>query len=779
MLQALFSAFFIWRTMPSSSARGIVPVGDPGAFNYQVNSPNLTTSAGVYDSTGTLMKTLWSAVTQPAGVYTGTWNGTNDQGLQVSGTRPYHVRVLSHNVQYVWEGVIGNLSSSFTGSAVMSALLPTQGLSISGSNLWVSVSYNERQQCIAQFALSAVNTRAGGMLLDSSIAPNQIATDASNLYWATTGGFSSKRFVAVNKLSDGSNVPLSSGTLTNGYSAIDIYDHSIDSLVSPTGISVSGSYIAVAHGGHGLINFYNVTTGAFVSTFNVASMAYVISGGNAYTANQITFDPSGNLWVVSGTSVVEYTTPAVTPTVGTTIAGFSNVLAIAADSSGNIWIADGGTAQQVFEYSSAGSLLATFGTAGGYATSPAVTSSKLMFYWPDGSGNQTTDIAPDASGGVWVIDTGNLRIQHFTSSAVNDHTMQWWNALYSINVDHLNPNRVFLNYCEFNVDYTQSLTAGPSQTAWTMTNNWLAGNPSNLNSYGFSAVETLSNGRTYATISLTSPGGAIQLYELPASGVLRSSAVIESMWPSPATRSEKTINEDGSLTYVTVLAGIQTFYRQAVTGFDGSNNPVWGAAVTLGSVPTSATTPYWRNAINANRFPITSSNIVIAFDQTVATGASGNEGYHLGGVANGGSSYSWLTSHTGALNGKGAFQTHAIDGTINYGGNLVWSYSRHVFYGFHGEFFTDLTYSQVGQANQFMHYYDDGLFIGQFGVENITHFNPGRPAGCAGNSFSPTYAFANNTLYWYHNDESVHGGMHRWRVDGINTISEQDIPIGF
>ncbi len=247
-------------------------------------------------------------------------------------------------------------------------------------------------------------------------------------------------------------------------------------------------------------------------------------------SNQLAFDSSGNLWVVSGTSVVQYTNPGVDSTTGTTITGLSDPLALAGDASGNIWIADGGTAQQVFKDSGAGSLLATIGTAGGYLTDPTVSTSKLWFYWPTASWQKSTAICPDSSGGVWVVDTGNSRILHFDSSGTHDETMMWLMAVYNVSVDHANPSRVFAGYLEFDVDYTEPLTPGPAQVAWTLVKNWGAGGPAgpfaNVQEHfaGFTAIETLSNGRTYGKTGRADTAYTKDLYELPSSGLPRLAA---------------------------------------------------------------------------------------------------------------------------------------------------------------------------------------------------------------------------------------------------------------
>jgi hypothetical protein len=158
---------------------------------------------------------------------------------------------------------------------------------------------------------------------------------------------------------------------------------------------------------------------------------------------------------------------------------------------------------------------------------------------------------------------------------------------------------------------------------------------------------------------------------------------------------------------------------------------------------------------------------VVFFDQSVV----GNEGFHLGAAKAGSDQWLWQASPTGALDGKGSFQTKQIDKSLQYGGNVVWTSGRHIIYGYHGEFYKDLKTGQVGQANQFMHFDESGLFIGQFGQPS-TRPAPANLAGLSGNAFSPTLVRDGARLYLYHNDESTHGGVHRWRIDGWDDIGE-------
>src|SRR5437016_3277657 len=75
------------------------------------------TSAAVFDTNGTLIRTLWSGVAMPAGTNIGTWDGLKDDGTAADPAATYTFKVVGNNIQYKWLGVIGNSSNSFTTTA--------------------------------------------------------------------------------------------------------------------------------------------------------------------------------------------------------------------------------------------------------------------------------------------------------------------------------------------------------------------------------------------------------------------------------------------------------------------------------------------------------------------------------------------------------------------------------------------------------------------------------------------------------------------------------------
>ena len=129
----------------------------------------------------------------------------------------------------------------------------------------------------------------------------------------------------------------------------------------------------------------------------------------------------------------------------------------------------------------------------------------------------------------------------------------------------------------------------------------------------------------------------------------------------------------------------------------------------------------------------------------------------------------------------------AVSEQVGNAGNVVTTSGRHVIAGYHGEGYRSF------QASQFMHFYDDGLFIGQFGTPNTDIFNNLLPtetvltgpveftlagytagvlAGFAGNAMSPVLVKAPNGItYLYVNDEWGYGPQ-RWRIDGLDTVQE-------
>ena len=224
------------------------------------------------------------------------------------------------------------------------------------------------------------------------------------------------------------------------------------------------------------------------------------------------------------------------------------------------------------------------------------------------------------------------------------------------------------------------------------------------------------------------------------------------------------LDSDGSFLWEEVVnASTAKFYRVALTGFDGSGNPQWsGASTVVATAPWTKTWDYVDPAVNgppgyAPGWLATDSGNVVCFNP-----AASQAGLRLGMVNPATKQWLWKAAPVrGTLNGHGNFDANSW-----YAGSRVMCVGAHIVFGYYGEGWSG------GQANQFMHYSDDGLFIGQFGQPGIVGATSANVPGFAGNNFSPSLVQYNSQVYLYCNDESDRGS-HRWHLTGLDTIAEQ------
>ncbi|HEY3332253.1 MAG TPA: carbohydrate-binding protein [Capsulimonadaceae bacterium] len=726
------------------------------------------TSAGVYDSTGKLVRTLWRDVYYVnAGTYTSVWDDTNDGGTALtSGT--YTIKVLAHNMNYVWEGVVGNTSDNTSGATVHHDFHAMTSLCFGGTTGFYCTGYSETSPAFFSFSASTpqqVATRFSGAANGGNdYAWHFSDSDGSRVYFAcpavqnqttpVNGVCTSPGAVCAFNVSNSTVANFTNGYLINEAAHPFTNGILVGTQPSITGLAVqrTGNLLAVSVAADNKIYLINKTSGSVLSTISLTG------------AGLLAVDAYDNLWVQSGTSVGLYTNLNTTPTLTTVISGFSGPTALgvspaSAAQPNLLVVADGGTSQQLKAYNSSGTLQWTYGQAGGYATDPSVTMDKFWFSQPDEGDLSSIAFQPD--GTFWVLDGMNDRTLHLQLSAtsgvaptyVNQIAFMQYVYMNTVNVN--NVSHVFATsngkWLEFTTDYTKTL--GGTNGSWTLVKNWAHNKPAAFGGAweGFWSIATLSNGRTYG-LAQDNATNKRQVVELPASGNLRYTGV---------ETTASFIYPDGSLRFAANSGGVNTFTKQALTGFDGSGNPTWGTATTIATSAGAAgvdPSQEWNSA--GPRVPITSSNVLAFFDNTLSSGM------HLGGIDLSGSTNAWAwesspsTTISNPIDGIGSY---GITG-VNYGGALHDANGRSIVYAYKGEGWSS------GQSNQLAHWYDDGLFLGQFG----TPAWPGdpAPAGAAGNMQTMNMAANGGKTYVYTGDESFHGGVHRWRLDGLSTIAE-------
>ncbi len=727
------------------------------SFSFSLPSA-ANTSAGVFMKDSTLVKTLWSNVNYSGGTHTAIWDGTDDQGNIVA-ANSYDIRVLSNNVTYTWEGVIGNTSASESGSTVLHEFQNMWAMAISGATAYYASNYNENTTATFKLNTSSVQSKTAIIIPGASGAINFIATDNTNVYWAGTDGFNtSTSFVYATRTSDDQQVIFSNGKpLSLTYSSAPILsclDISSNANATVTGLAVQkkGNFLFVSHQKLNQLNVFNKISGALIKSVSITAPTSLAVDGN------------DNLWIASGISVIKYGVNAdgSLQAAAITLSSFAAPLAIAVSPDNNtVVIADGGNSQQLKAFSnSSGAASWTYGQAGGYATDATVTNDKFYFSDLYSVNRSFLTFAPDGS--FWVGDPGNNRALHLDAGRNYLERIMYMPHFYGCTVDANDPTRAFADYLEFKIDYSKGLD--PNNGSWTLVKNWGYNVTSAYQDQTrFHSIATLSNGRTYGLIRNSYVWAVV---ELMSGGGLRFTGI-----STPNTDYD--LYPDGSLK--TGLKGYTlgvsaTFISEPLTGFDGSNNPQWGPATTIAtSPPATISDPIY----SSGNTTITSSNIAVAFDAGLPP--LGSSGFHLGGIKLGTNKWLWraapvtFAGYTGPFPANGAYD---IGNSVQYGGSVVMALDRTVIWGYHGEFW------KSSQTNKWNQVYDDGLMVGQFGITGPETNGVEAAAMMAGNALSAALVKdASGNAYLYHCDESVHGGLHRWKITGLNTIQEQTIPV--
>lgn len=738
------------------------------SFTFNLAS-TLRTSAGVFTEDSVLIRTLWSGVTYNAGTHTATWDGTTDEGI-LAADGNYKVRVLSNNVQYVWEGTVGNNSDANTGPTVQRGYERIVAMAVAGQYAYYARAYSEGSPSQMKLDVatpgSAINVQPANQ--NTGQETDYVATDGINVYWAGNDPYAATQFfVFATKNSDDSETIFPFGSplkAVRGRTYPSVIDTVKNANAVITGLAVqpTSDFLFVSHQKMNVVHVLNKTTGERVQTLSFTAPGVLAT------------DSANNLWMAytsGGNPTVEkfsVDTSGILTSTGITLPGIVKPLALGTSPDNQtIVVADGGISQQLKAFNIAtGAASWTHGQAGGYATGADVTDDK--FYFSDIKKTFITFVAFQPDGTFWVGDPGNSRAQHYAADRTFIDRIMYQPHFYACFVDGNDPTRVFADFREFRIDYSKPL--GRNNGSWALVKNWGHNVPSAQdNKYNnLRGVATLSNGRTYAMVQRSSTS-KWEIVELPDTGNIRFTGVLLNV-------DNTQLYPDGSLRKVTKLVPGQptVWTKRPLTGFDGSGNPLWGTAAVVAKTPpiTSTDPGYWGNTNKLRAGEVTSTGVVIAFDG--AEGHPGFNNYHLGGVRAGDSTWLWRTAPSTPPNYNGPFPpdgAYDIGNGVEYSGVSAMASQRNIIWGYHGEFW------KASQTNKWNHVYDNGLFVGQFGVTGPEVAGQPAPAGMAGNSFCANLVTMGDTAYLYHNDEGYHSGIHRWMITGLNTIQEQEVPV--
>ena len=413
-------------------ASGNVYVTDQGNHTLRKVTPSgvVTTLAGLAGSTGSSDGTGSAArFNSPSGV------AVDASGNVYIADQNNHTirKVTSGGVVSTLAGLAGS-SGSGNGTGSAARFSSPRGVTVDSSgNVFVADTANNILRKVTSGGV--VTTLAGSSSSSSSgssdgtgsaarfFAPIGVTVDASgNLYVADTANNILRKVTSggvVSTLAGLAGLAGSSGSSDGTGGAAQ--------FSSPYGVSVDGSgSIYVADLGNNLIR--KVTSAGVVSTFagsrsNQGSSDGLGSTARFYNPLGVAVDASGNVYVadLSNHTIRKVTSAGVVSTLaglagssgssgGTgSAARFNSPQSVAVDASGNVYVADTGN-HTIRKVTSAGVVTTLAGSAGNTGSSDG-TGIAARFYNPNG-------VAVDTNGNVYVSDRSNSTIRKVTSGGV-------------------------------------------------------------------------------------------------------------------------------------------------------------------------------------------------------------------------------------------------------------------------------------------------------------------------------------------------------------------------
>lgn len=232
-------AFSCWYPVQALALSTAIALGSLPAqsttIQFSLTQPR-TVSAGVYDQDGVLVRTLLRNEAMAASTHVVNWDNKDDDGNSAPALSKdgqpisYTVKLLTHQIAYSWEGVVGNTSKTPFGANIHHAQFPVTSIATTGSpasstgdqrtRLFIASGANEGGSFCRYADHSPVDSSEIGVcrfispditrwpyrrVPDFRIAPIYVTADSSRAYWANTlSYYPDARFVFATNLSTGS-----------------------------------------------------------------------------------------------------------------------------------------------------------------------------------------------------------------------------------------------------------------------------------------------------------------------------------------------------------------------------------------------------------------------------------------------------------------------------------------------------------------------------------------------------------------------------------------------
>lgn len=799
------------------------------AFAFTLAESARSTSAGVYDARGRLIRTLWSARPYAAGAHHAIWDGRDDYGRPAP-PASYTIKLLTGDVHYDWDGVIGVTEDSLAGPHNWDGAgsFPSS-LAFIGNTAYVGGGYSEGQFEAFTFNENSPFTVAPlNMALMSGGQFEYATTDGQRIYFAALHYCCNGSNAVVAFMPDGrpwsfpqgavippmdhfgayfANTHLQPRLMLKDVRGVDVANMR-ESKITGLAVERDGNLLASAHGARG---------GAHLTpSLDTIYLWDKVSGASRGritgipSPQKMAFDLNGDLLVIeggptvdwfwnAGATLVRIHDPGGRNEISEPIHGLENPVDVQVNpANGHIFVADGGRSQQVKEFDAArGKLIFALGTPGGYgqgdACNPTIAPTK---FWLDYNGRSTgldhPWIAIDKGGDVWVGDiTANRMLRFHAGKLVTEIEMDRWN--YQVSVPRNNPTRVFGGWngmLEYQVDYsaplapTGSLAPG-AKHSWKAVRNWYpcflqaeAGKQDNTNARMLNA-ETMKNGQTIGLINYH--GGPFvyknALVSLPENGKIA--------FVNNRITAYRDVGFDAAGNFYhadragTAPNSTYTIKRYSISGFDAQGFPQWDAGTAIATYAPNLeqgnpTPACWADGCD---FAPSAGGVIpiyggAGFNKTVGPG---DAAFHLGGLPVNATALEWQAMPEKPIrfpDGRGTYSALRNENE----GNGARAINHDIVAGVNGNW--------QEFSCQFFHYRDDGLMVGQFGWRRFDqgrnsslglpdHYK-GEPLapGFCGNDIMFKMVQVGKDYYLYVPDEGYRAGIQRWHISNLDSIYE-------
>jgi hypothetical protein len=730
--------------MLSNSKKMAVPFA--GSIYYSLDG-NKKVSAGVYDSDGVKVATLFSMKDQNAGLNSAFWDGKDDLGKPVPLPGNYKAKILKSNISTFVKAVIGNSSLDLGGAYKHKT--PPKDLFFTADKGYLAGGYSEHQSQQKQFAIAEPNRLTNEIYRKTTQSTYAVCVDSVQgiVYWAgndpgTNDSWIFGTNVADNCRPDVPSYQFSAGVHIDEYNpggGSYSYDKAIALISNDQSLLIkafdvqqgSNKFLFVARGN--ILQTFNNTTGLILQTKTLDNPTSVRCLGDS--AIWVAENGAVNLYSINSDGSLLATTKSIP--CGT------NAKIDVSPITNEIAIGDSTSFQVKFYNQSTMDLIRVFGIEGGINNTASVDFNKFasidyVKFQPDGT--------------FWVGDIQNSRAVHISNDFIYINQISAFDFVRCVQTDQTDITTLFLAKKEFRLTYSES------GVDWRLVANWsketiLDGEAE------FEFVVTLSNGIRYG-----GGGGHLNnLYKFTPAGTV----LLSNDFPYR-------IEPDGNVYHIVDHGDeFMEITKANIIEFRSNGMPILSPFSSVVTSPaTNSYTPWFY--YNDTRYIGKHKDIMFFFNCWRGAGSDGSnrrDGFSTGAIRVSDNKPIWKS---GRITTPDYQYDWPKNGDFNIGAGLGRNNTRGYLGRNSAYYNVNTEISAFGESNLWNRIHlETGLYVDQYGATGYSQ----NIQGLAGNALYNAVIEHNNKTYTFCADESVSGGALCFESINNDSLQIEEIPI--